>query len=188
MAWFCPPSSVSARQIACGAEKRFCPPGSEKPKPIRLGYYTSTEEEPCRPGTYREATADGIVDVSPVAASRKVGKCVLCRDGYKHLSGDDSALCLDCGSKAKNTQQRITCECYQSATEKTHFLLKFDPVELKCFNSSGGLLPPDDFHSPETQYTKTKEHPCEKGHYCHEGKHNGNMLKHQCSKCKYAER
>jgi hypothetical protein len=174
--WFCPSSSVSARQIACGAESRFCPLGSEKPKPVRLGYYTSTEEEPCRPGTYREATADGIVEVSPVATSRKVGKCVLCRDGYKHLSGDDSALCLDCGSKAKNTQQRITCECYQSATEKTHFLLKFDPIELKCFNSSGGLLPPDDFHSPETQYTKTKEHPCEKGHYCHEGKHNGDQV------------
>jgi hypothetical protein len=167
--WFCPSSSVSARQIACGAENRFCPPGSEKPKQVRLGYYTSTEEEPCRPGTYREPTADGNVDVSPVATSRKEGKCVLCRDGYKHLSGDDLALCLDCGSKAKTTQQRITCECYQSATEKTLFQLKFDPVESKCFNSSDGLLPPDDFHLPETQFTKTEELPCGDGHYCHEG-------------------
>lgn len=167
--WFCPSSSVSARQIACGAENRFCPPGSEKPKQVRLGYYTSTEEEPCRPGTYREPTADGNVDVSPVATSRKEGKCVLCRDGYKHLSGDDPALCLDCGSKAKTTQQRITCECYQSATEKTLFQLKFDPVESKCFNSSDGLLPPDDFHLPETQFTKTEELPCGEGHYCHEG-------------------
>ncbi len=160
--WFCPSSSVSARQ----------------------------REEPCRPGTYREATADGSVEVSPVATSRKVGKCVLCRDGYKHLSGDDPALCLDCGAKAKNTQQRISCECFQSATEKTLFRLKFDPVESKCFNRSGGLLPPDDFHLPETQYTKTKEHLCEKGHYCHEGKCKPIKLngQRQCGKCVYVER
>jgi hypothetical protein len=33
--------------------------------------------------------------------------------------------------------------------------LKFDPVKAKCFNSTVVPLPPDYFHVPNTQFTKT---------------------------------
>lgn len=167
--WYCPESSISSRQIACGGEDRFCPSGSASPTKVSLGFYTSTDDEPCRPGMYREPTPDDDVRVSPIATSR-VGNCVFCQDGYKHLSGDDPALCLDCGTKAESTSDKTTCECYQSSTEKSLFTLKFDPVEATCYKPTE-LQRPDDFYMPDTQITKSKVLPCEKGYYCDEGEH-----------------
>lgn len=175
--WYCPESSKSPRQIACGDENRYCPSGSASPTKVTLGFYTSTEEEPCRPGMYREPTPDPVVQVSPIASSRIAGKCVFCQDGfYKHISGNDSSLCLSCGTKAKSTSDKSTCECYQSLTEKALFALKFDPVEAKCYKTSEFQFLADDFYPPGTQLTKAEEMPCEKGHYCDEGKHERSCL------------
>ena len=166
--WYCPPASIDNMQIACGGEDRFCPPGSTTPQMVQIGYYTSTDDEPCRPGTYREPYPDVEVDVSPIATSRAEGKCVPCPDGTYKPFAADARECLDCGPKAKSTPDRLTCECFQSATARTLFKLHYDVMELTCFNASDGM-PPDDFHVPDTQVTKFKEMPCVKGHYCHEG-------------------
>ncbi|KAL7533460.1 hypothetical protein ACHAXR_010386 [Thalassiosira sp. AJA248-18] len=172
--WYCPEGSTSSMQIACGGEDRFCPPGSARPQQVQPGYYTSTDEEPCRPGTYREAYPDTDGDVSPIATSRMEGRCVPCPDGtFKPVSGNDMKLCRECGPKAKSTHGRISCECHQSATERALFQLYFDPMKTQCLNISDvlsyNLMPPDELHLPGTQVTKMKELPCEKGHYCHEG-------------------
>ena len=164
--FYCPETSSSPRQVACGGEDRFCPPGSESPTMVQIGFYTTKEEEPCRPGTYRERTSNDNVQVSPIATARTDGKCVPCKDGtYKHLSGDDPTLCIDCGTKARSTSDRKACECYQSSTEKILSPLIFDPVQATCYKPSE-LQRPDDFHKPGTQLTKAEEMPCEKGYYC----------------------
>lgn len=166
--WFCPAASTSSMQRRCGSEDRFCPPGSATPRIVQTGYYTATIEEPCRPGYYRESKPDGEADVSPITTSRAQGSCILCPQGtYKHLSGDDLSMCLDCTTKAASTPGRMTCKCHQSATERFHFELIFDPVQAKCTSD-----PPetDDWAAPGTQETKSEEMPCEKGHYCEGGK------------------
>ena len=170
--WYCPPASISSRQIACGGENQYCPQGSFTPKKVQLGHYTSKEEDACRPGTYRTPDASGDVDVSSIMTSRIDGICTPCHEGtYKYLSGDDISLCLDCGTMAKSTPDRITCECYQSATERTQFKLEYNVVASKCYKlSSDEQLPPDDFYTPNSQLTKSEEMPCEKGHFCQGGK------------------
>lgn len=168
--WYCPESSTSARQVACGSEDQFCPSGSASPKKVQLGYYTSKEEEPCPPGSFRMNMPNFDVPLSPIATSQVDGTCVLCQQGYKHISGDDPTLCVSCGSKARSTAAKTTCECYQSSTEKIIFQLKFDPVKANCYRPSDFQVP-DDFHNPDTQMTKQEEIPCEKGYYCDRGKH-----------------
>jgi len=165
--WYCPPASIDNRQIACGGEDSFCPEGSATPQKVQAGYYSTDSDEPCRPGTFLAPYPDVDVDVSPIATSREEGQCVPCHDGtYKPIASD--LECLDCGPKAKSTPDRTTCECFQSATEKRLFELRYNAIEQKCFNVSDGV-PPEDFHRPNTQVTKFKESPCEKGYYCHEG-------------------
>ncbi|KAL7555220.1 hypothetical protein ACHAWF_018965 [Thalassiosira exigua] len=168
--WYCPEASISSMQIACGGEDRFCPPGSARPEQVQVGYYTSTEEEPCRPGTYRAPYPDDDAEVSPISTSRLQGKCLPCPDGtFNHFNGDGP--CFKCGPKAKSTPDRATCECYQSATERMMFKLYFHPGQSKCMNMT--ILPPDDFYPPGSQFTKTEEIPCEKGHFCVDGTRSG---------------
>jgi len=186
--WYCPTASTSPRQVACGQEDRYCPTGSSSPKSVQVGYYTSTEEYPCRPGTYREEpVASGDVDISPISTQRMDGKCTLCPEGtYKHISGDELSLCIDCGThQAMSTPSRTTCECHQSATDKTLFTLQYNVVESTCYRLSetdADELPPDVFHLPKTQFTATEEYPCEKGHYCQEG------IRYKCPSGRYGDR
>jgi len=180
--WYCPQASIANRQYACGAENLICPRGSGKPKQVQPGFYTTTDEEPCRPGTYREPPANGSVEVSSIASSRNLGKCIPCPDGYKHISGDDPSLCLDCGPQAKSTPNRVTCKCHQSATEMTRFRLEFDPINAKCFNTTDSTPQPQLYHKQNTQFTKSLEHPCEPGHYCHEG------IRYKCPSGRYGSK
>jgi hypothetical protein len=165
--FICPIASTSSRQIACGGEDRYCPSGSASPLHVQSGYYTTAEEEPCRPGTYRSPAASGDVFISPINTSREEGKCFICPENtFKHIAGDDASLCLECGTKAKSTAERITCDCYQSATEKKLTKLEYNVVERKCGQLA---LPLDDYHLPNTQFTKSEERPCQKGYYCQNG-------------------
>ena len=172
--WYCPTASTSPRQVACGNENFFCPKGSSHPEMVRHGYYTTVYNEPCRPGQFRVPLPAEEVNVSSVREKLRKDSCISCPAGtHKPISGDSLSLCLDCGPKAAFTTDRVNCECYQSATDKKKSIKLFydwtsgncvditDEVALKDF--------PDDFHEVGGQFTKTKEHPCDVGHYCKEG-------------------
>lgn len=107
---------------------------------------------------------------APVNQTRGFGRCVPCPDGtFKAAQGDSIGLCLECGPKAKSTPDRVTCECYQSATQKLTTNLYFDVVDRSCLDVTNRTLPPDEMYKPESQLTKSVEHKCEPGSYCNDG-------------------
>ena len=171
--WYCPPASVSSKQFACGKEDLFCPRGSAYPRKVQTGYHTSTDDEPCKPGTYRDRTSNNVeISVSSIATSRMYGVCVPCQEGtFKHLPGDDMALCQKCGPKASSrSDHSTTCECFQSATEKLSTKLYFNVSTRACINiTDQRLAPPDDVFPSESQMTKSKEFMCLPGHFCQQG-------------------
>ncbi len=121
------------------------------------------------PGRYRtESNVD--VSVSAIATSRDSGKCVPCPEGtFKHVPGDDISLCRKCGPKAKSTGQKITCDCFQSATEKHSKELYFDVLTLSCVDITGIGKPPDEHYPAQSQLTKSDESICEPGYFCYKG-------------------
>lgn len=177
--WYCPPASISPRQKACGSENYFCPEGSSFPQPVREGYYTTVfNEEPCRPGKFRVPLPEEVVGLSSVKTSLKKDSCILCPQGmHKPISGDSYSLCMDCGPKAF-TKDGISCECFQSATEKKMSTqLFYDWTSGSCFDITDEEMEkyfPDDFHEPGGQFSKSVEMKCEAGHYCQNG------VRHKC--------
>jgi hypothetical protein len=146
--------------------------GSSFPDEVKFGYYTSTEWEPCRPGMYRTTPENEDSDrLSPVNQTIEIGHCVLCPEGtFKATSGDSIDDCIECGPKAKSTSSRITCECYQSATQKLTNQFYFDVHQKSCMDVTNyTLLPPDTMYHPDSQLTKSEQHKCEPGSYCIDG-------------------
>ena len=168
--WYCPEGSHSPRQVACGSANVYCPRGSASPRQVQEGYYTTSHDEPCPPGTFREDETKGDVEPSPVSISKPRRKCIRCPSGtFKYLPGDQESLCRDCGPAAVNTFLRTKCVCHQSATDREIDELVFDVLLGTCFKKSQYTKPPDDHLPPSSQLTKTNELPCELGHFCQRG-------------------
>ena len=146
--------------------------GSSSPRKVQHGYYTTKEWESCRPGMYRTAPNEDYSDLlSPVNQTIEHGQCVLCPENtFKAIPGDERDGCIECGPKARSTPDRITCECYQSATQRLTTKLYFNATQRSCIDVTNHTLsPPDEIYQPESQLTKSEEHKCEPGSYCIEG-------------------
>ena len=134
---------------------------------------------------YRDKPEDDFSDsLSPVNQTMEDGKCVPCPEGtFKIARGDSKSYCIECGPKAKSTSNRVTCECYQSATQKVTTKLYFDVNTKQCLDITDyTLLPPDSMYEPESHLTKTKEHKCEKGSFCIDG------VRHLCPAGRYGSK
>ena len=120
--FYCPPGSTLPSQIMCGTPDRFCPARSAAPLLTYTGYYTTSWNEECRPGRWRNTTITYLVDAtnggwevdatnyptqseSITPTSRPLAHCDLCPFGkYKSVAGDDKNLCVDCPVQVWGTQ------------------------------------------------------------------------------------
>ena len=154
--FYCPAGSTSPKQYACGDEDVYCPPVAGKPIQTQKGYYTSTVEEECGPGKWRN-----LNDF----------ECQLCDEGtYKIEKGNDKDLCRPCGFQATSTDDRILCSCRIPESYKIQGEVVFNPTTGECKEKvEDGKDRPESWFQEDTQLTKSNEKECEIGYYCVDG-------------------
>jgi len=159
--FYCPPGSATSAEKYCGGPDRFCPEMSASPLIVREGYYTTSIEEKCPPGKF--------MSLSSMESGTTVLKCTLCEVGtYKYQKGNEENLCLPCFGAAHSNEDRISCTCIeaQDRDRKSHF----DILTGKCERVQENSIPLNiNEYIENTQLTKEKEFPCEKGYWCKDG-------------------
>mmetsp|Transcript_16910 Transcript_16910/g.31665 ORF Transcript_16910/g.31665 Transcript_16910/m.31665 type:complete len:797 (+) Transcript_16910:126-2516(+) len=197
--FYCPPASTSPYQKMCGGSDRYCPEGSAAPVLVWEGHYTVNDfNGTCGAGRFRNFT--NVVDdtISPVmktsVTSTKVpvAPCDLCPAGkYKHVAGDDKALCLTCpylttgvelGGWGESTADRTSCLCYRVSGGKSFDNLYFNVTKGECHAIEVGQEVPHTDVVAGSDRTRSVQKECERGFYCVEG------VRYKCPKGMYGEK
>ena len=131
------------------------------------GYYTvMSTNRTCGSGRFRNTTgvrdptnliaADGspVQKTSLTVTSVPIAPCHLCPEGkYKHVSGDEEALCLACpvlttgpelGYWGKSTENRTSCDCFRVSGGAAFQDLHFNVTSGKCVGIATGQVSDSD--------------------------------------------
>ncbi|GMH70190.1 hypothetical protein TL16_g05345 [Triparma laevis f. inornata] len=197
--YYCPAKSTSPFQKICGGSDRYCPSGSGAPILVWEGHYTVNDfNGTCGAGRFRNFT--NVVDetISPIMKTSvtptkvPVAPCDLCPEGkYKHVAGDDKALCLPCpylttgiddNGWGESTSDRTSCVCYRESGGKPFSNIYFNVTKGECHSIEPGQEMPHTDVVADSDRTRNVQKECERGYYCLEG------VRYKCPKGRYGDK
>jgi len=136
-----------------------------------------------------------VQETSVTSTEVPVGACDLCPIGkYKHVDGDNKALCLTCprystelhgsieGFLGNSTKDRTSCNCYRPDSGESFEQLYFNVTTGRCLAVPNGFVSPNTHESGDSRRTRFEQFECQAGHWCKDG------VRNECSPGTYGDK